>query len=70
MDSSEYADIYRHDAQRYQQLIAREDYQGSILPAGLRFRRELDARFLRVRRSGVVWPNLPPAFVYRCHGVR
>lgn len=33
MDSSEYADIYRRDAQRYQQLIAREDYQGSILPA-------------------------------------
>jgi phosphatidylethanolamine/phosphatidyl-N-methylethanolamine N-methyltransferase len=40
--------------------------QGTLLPAGRRFRRRLDEHFCEVRRSPVVWRNFPPAFVYRC----
>ena len=40
--------------------------QGLLLPAGQRFRRLLAQYFSKVERSGVVWRNLPPAFVYRC----
>jgi phospholipid N-methyltransferase len=40
--------------------------QGTLLPAGRRFRRRLDAHFSEVHRSSVVWRNLPPAFVYQC----
>ena len=36
------------------------------LPAGQRFRKLLESRFSRVETSGVVWKNVPPAFVYRC----
>jgi phospholipid N-methyltransferase len=36
------------------------------LPPGQRFRRLLTARFAAVETTRVVWPNLPPAFVYRC----
>ena len=40
--------------------------QGTLLPAGMRFRRQLDERFSFVTKSRVVWRNLPPAFIYRC----
>ena len=40
--------------------------QGILLPAGLRFRRQLHEAFSEVRTSQTVWRNLPPAFVYRC----
>ena len=40
--------------------------QGLLLKAGRHFRRKLHDRFALVRRSPVVWRNLPPAFVYRC----
>ena len=40
--------------------------QGTILPAGVRFRRLLHESFGTVRRSPTVWRNLPPAFVYQC----
>ena len=40
--------------------------QGTMLPAGMRFRRKLDATFAKVEKSPVVWRNLPPAFIYRC----
>ena len=33
MDSVDYEEIYTNEAQRYQQLVAREDYQGNILRA-------------------------------------
>lgn len=33
MDSSDYEEIYRQEAQQYQDLVAREDYKGNILPA-------------------------------------
>jgi phospholipid N-methyltransferase len=36
------------------------------LPPGQRFRKLLDSRFSRVETSGIVWKNIPPAFVYRC----
>lgn len=39
---------------------------GLMLPAGRRFRKDLNRRFSRVETSGVVWLNLPPALVYRC----
>ncbi len=40
--------------------------QGLCLPAGQRFRRMLRQYFSEVSTSGTVWPNVPPAFVYRC----
>jgi phospholipid N-methyltransferase len=40
--------------------------QGTILPAGKRFKRLLHDSFKSVDRSRTVWRNLPPAFVYRC----
>ena len=33
MDSSDYEKIFRKEAQQYQGLVSREDYEGSILPA-------------------------------------
>jgi phospholipid N-methyltransferase len=36
------------------------------LPPGRRFRALLAASFGSVEVTRVVWPNLPPAFVYRC----
>ena len=40
--------------------------QGVLLPAGLRFRKQLHETFAEVRTSQTVWRKLPPAFVYRC----
>jgi phosphatidylethanolamine/phosphatidyl-N-methylethanolamine N-methyltransferase len=40
--------------------------QGLMLPGGIRFRRLLREQFASVERTGVVWSNLPPAFVYVC----
>jgi phospholipid N-methyltransferase len=40
--------------------------QGTMLPAGMRFNRLLHESFSTVQRSGTVWRNLPPAFVYQC----
>jgi phospholipid N-methyltransferase len=40
--------------------------QGTLLPAGKRFGKTLESRFSEVRKSPVVWRNLPPAFVYKC----
>jgi phospholipid N-methyltransferase len=42
-------------------------HPASALPAGRRFRQLLERTFSRVEKSGTVWRNLPPAFVYRCH---
>lgn len=39
---------------------------GLILPAGKKFYRKLKQNFSKIRRSGVVWRNLPPAIIYRC----
>jgi len=39
---------------------------GLVLPTAREFREKLEARFSEVRRSPVVWKNVPPAFVYRC----
>lgn len=40
--------------------------QGLLMPAGQRFKRKLSQHFSEVQYSDTVWPNLPPAFVYRC----
>ena len=40
--------------------------QGFLLPAAWRFRGLLREFFPEVRRSPIVWRNLPPAFVWRC----
>lgn len=40
--------------------------QGLALPAGQRFARWLGSNFSQVKKSPIVWRNLPPAFVYRC----
>jgi phospholipid N-methyltransferase len=39
---------------------------GLLLPAGQRFQRQLTQRFSTVRRSRMVWRNVPPAYVYHC----
>jgi len=33
MDNSDYLDIYQNEAEGYERLVAREDYEGNILPA-------------------------------------
>ena len=43
--------------------------QGVILPAGVRFRKKLEATFPEVTTSSIVWNNMPPAFVYRCRKI-
>jgi phospholipid N-methyltransferase len=40
--------------------------QGLLLPAGQKFKKNINERFSKVEKSTVVWRNLPPAFVYRC----
>jgi phospholipid N-methyltransferase len=40
--------------------------QGLVLPAGRRFKKNLDEHFATVESSEIVWRNLPPAIVYRC----
>jgi phospholipid N-methyltransferase len=37
-----------------------------FLPNAVRFHRRLERCFSSVRRSGIVWRNLPPAWVFRC----
>jgi phospholipid N-methyltransferase len=39
---------------------------GIFIPGGRRFRHKLLHYFSKVRRSKVVWCNIPPAFVYLC----
>jgi phospholipid N-methyltransferase len=41
-------------------------WQGLLLPAGLRFRKNLKEHFSKVEMSQTAWGNLPPAFVYCC----
>lgn len=38
--------------------------QGLFLPAGQRFKKKVQETFGVVRRTRIVWRNLPPAFVY------
>lgn len=40
--------------------------QGTLLPAGRKFRCQLGSYFNKIEKSRVVWNNVPPAFVYRC----
>ncbi len=40
--------------------------QGTMLPAGRRFRKKIASLFSDVTVSPVVWRNIPPAIVYRC----
>lgn len=40
--------------------------QGDLMPSGLRFKRLLEEKFTTVKRTRIVWRNLPPAFVYCC----
>lgn len=48
------------------QFVTYAYLQGLALPAGRRFRKQLNDQFSSVERSEVVWKNLPPAIVYRC----
>ena len=41
--------------------------QGFMLRGAHRFRAKLKSKFSKVTTSKIVWRNLPPAFVYRCH---
>ncbi|MDR4504571.1 MAG: methyltransferase domain-containing protein [Candidatus Scalindua sp.] len=38
--------------------------QGLLLPAGIRFKKILSARFKNITKTKTVWLNFPPAFVY------
>ncbi|MGM9999392.1 MAG: class I SAM-dependent methyltransferase [Candidatus Bruticola sp.] len=40
--------------------------QGLLLPAGRRFAQKIKNKFSEVKKSRVIWGNLPPAFVYIC----
>lgn len=40
--------------------------QGLLLPAGRRFRQQLGDYFADIRKSRIVWGNIPPAFHYSC----
>ena len=40
--------------------------QGLLLPAGMKFSRKISAKFSSVKKSRILWRNLPPAFVYVC----
>ena len=44
--------------------------QGAIMPSGIQFRRRLAKKFGNVKRSSIIWKNMPPAFVYRCNKIR
>jgi len=37
-----------------------------MLPAAMRFKRTLEARFSSVRKTRIAWANIPPALVYVC----
>ncbi len=39
---------------------------GRMLPSGRRLHHRLRQSFSKVERTSTVWPNIPPAFVYRC----
>jgi len=41
--------------------------QGLALPTAQAFRRNLENRFSEVNRTPIIWRNIPPAVVYRCH---
>lgn len=41
--------------------------QGLIMPSGRLFKKNLKQRFSKVESSGVIWKNIPPAIMYRCH---
>lgn len=38
---------------------------GRALPSARQFHRKLQSRYALVKRSNVIWANLPPAFVYQ-----
>lgn len=40
--------------------------QGTLLPAARKFKKQLDNHFAEVKKTRIVWNNMPPAFVYRC----
>lgn len=42
-------------------------FQSLVMPAAQVLRRRLRREFAEVRRSPVVWANVPPAFAYICH---
>ena len=39
---------------------------GLSIPAGIKFRELLNKKFKDVKKTKVIWNNLPPAFVYYC----
>ena len=41
-------------------------FQSLVLPGAWALRRRLARSFAAVRRSPVVWGNVPPAFAYIC----
>ncbi len=43
--------------------------QGLMLPAGRRFRRQLHDLFDTTDTLPIIWRNLPPSLIYRCHTV-
>ncbi|MCL4181570.1 MAG: SAM-dependent methyltransferase [Verrucomicrobia bacterium] len=45
-------------------------WHASLLPASRRFRVRLEKRFGVVRRSHVIWKNVPPAIFYSCRHPR
>jgi len=40
--------------------------QGLLLPSGINFNKLLKEKFKTVKKTRIIWWNLPPAFVYLC----
>jgi phosphatidylethanolamine/phosphatidyl-N-methylethanolamine N-methyltransferase len=45
-------------------------WHASLLPSSRRFRARLEKRFGVVRRSQIIWKNVPPAIFYSCRHLR
>jgi len=39
----------------------------TLLPKGKHFKKLLTTNFSKIKRSKVIWRNLPPVYIYHCH---
>lgn len=63
---TEYLDAMMQVLPEGGQFVTFAYLQGTLLPAGRRFRKKLGEYFGQVTTTRTVWRNLPPAFVYSC----
>jgi phospholipid N-methyltransferase len=51
-------------------MVSFQYVHSQVLPAAVRFRAVLEARFTSVTQTPIAWANVPPAFVLVCNGPR